>query len=270
MNIVLGFLITLVIVVVIVWIGLKVKPKPFTPFPAQNIELKTMILPDDLPVPVTRFYHAIFGDEIPIIESAVISGRAKMRLFGLTLPGRFRFIHDAGMDYRHYMETTFFGLPIMKVNEFYLDGNSRLELPFGVTEGEAKINQAANLGLWAESVWLPSVFITDPRVRWDPGDENTALLRVPFGETEETFVVRFDPHTGLISHTESMRYKDAAVETKTLWINEAKEWQDQNGELTLVVGAVTWFDDGLPWAVFSVDEVVYNADVSEYVRRRGP
>jgi hypothetical protein len=67
-----------------------------------------------------------------------------------------------------------------------------------------------------------------------------------------------------------MRYKDAAVETKTLWINEAKEWQDQNGELTLVVGAVTWFDDGLPWAVFSVDEVVYNADVGEYIRRRGP
>jgi len=78
MNIVLGILIILVIVVGVVWIGLKVKPKPFTPFLAQNIELKTMILPGDLPVPVTRFYHAIFGDEIPIIGSAVISGQAKM------------------------------------------------------------------------------------------------------------------------------------------------------------------------------------------------
>jgi hypothetical protein len=46
--------------------------------------------------------------------------------FGVSLPGRFRFIHDAGKDYRHYIEVTLFGFPIMKVNEFYLDGKSRL------------------------------------------------------------------------------------------------------------------------------------------------
>jgi transposase InsO family protein len=53
---------------------------------------------------VERFYRVIYGHQIPVIESAVISGRAQMRLFGITFPGCFRFTHIAGQDYRHYIE----------------------------------------------------------------------------------------------------------------------------------------------------------------------
>ena len=70
-----------------------------------------------------------------------------MRVGGLTFPGRFRFTHKAGHDYRHYIEATFLGFPILKVNESYLDGNSRLELPYGVTEGETKIAHRPLLAL---------------------------------------------------------------------------------------------------------------------------
>jgi hypothetical protein len=269
MNIVIGILIVLVILVIVGWMGLKIKPKSFPPYPARTLELEAVPLPDDLPSPVKRFYRAIYGDQVPLIESAVISGRARMRLFGITLSGRFRFTHVAGQDYRHYIEATLFGLPLIKVNEHYLDGKSRLELPFGVIENEPKVDQAANLGLWAESVWLPAIFITDPRVRWEPVNDATALLRVPFGEIEETFVVRFDPQSDMLRMLEAMRYKEANDEAKTLWVNEALEWQDINGNTTPAVGAVTWFDEGRPWAVFTVEAVIYNADVSEYVRATG-
>jgi hypothetical protein len=270
MGKVIGILITLVVLVVMGWLGLNVKPRPFDPYAAQTPELETIPLPDDLPPPVERFYRAVYGDQIPVIESAVISGRAQMRVFGITFPGRFRFTHVAGQDYRHYIETTILGLPIMKVNECYLDGKSRLELPFGVIENEPKVDQAANLSLWGESVWLPSIFITDPRVRWEPVNDDTALLLVPFGEVEETFVARFDPQTGMLRFLEAMRYKDAADEAKTLWINETREWRGIHGKTTLAVGAVTWFDEGTPWAVFTVEEVVYNANVSAYIRAAGP
>jgi hypothetical protein len=76
MEIITGILVGLIVLVVILWIGLKIKPGPFAPLPVQGSELNTMTLPEDLPPPVERFYRTVFGDRVPVIGSAVISGRA--------------------------------------------------------------------------------------------------------------------------------------------------------------------------------------------------
>jgi hypothetical protein len=112
------------------------KLKSFPPYPEETPALATIPLPEDLPNPVARFFQVIFGDQtpvqVPVIDSAVITGRARMRVNGLTLPARFRFTHQAGRGYRHYIEAAVLGVPIMKVNETFLDGQARLELPFVV------------------------------------------------------------------------------------------------------------------------------------------
>ena len=123
-----------------------------------------------------------------------------------------------------------FGFPLLVANEHYVDGKGQMEVTLiDVDEGE-KYNQAANLGMWAEFGALPAIYLTDPRVHWEPVDDVTALLVVPFNDTQERFVVRFDPDTGLISWSESMRYHSSASTSKVLWLNQVMEWARLDGE----------------------------------------
>jgi hypothetical protein len=234
------------------WMGLQIQPAPFPAVAQPAAPLETMPLPEGLPAPVARFYRQTYGERLPLIRSAVISGRGTLRLNGMTLPVRFRFTHDAGRSYRHYIEATVFGIPLLKVNEYYVGDRERMVFPWGVQEGNPKLDQGGNLGMWAEVLhWLPAILVTDARVRWEPVDDETALLVVPFGEQHERFVVRFDPDSGQVRYWEVMRYKDGSG-SKTLWVNGA------------------WFDDGQPWAVFNSEQVVYNIAVDTSFAASGP
>jgi hypothetical protein len=76
------------------WLGLQVKPAPFPPFGQASPQLESVPLPAGLPAPVERFYRQLYGERVPVITSAVISGRATLRIpsqGGIHMPARFRF-----------------------------------------------------------------------------------------------------------------------------------------------------------------------------------
>src|SRR3972149_899963 len=98
----------------------------------------------------------------------------------------------------------------------------------------------------------------------------TAILFIPFEGGEDSFVVRFDPETGLVDMLESMRYRDPGQgKSKILWITRNEPGVFIPGTKISAVGSATWLDQGKPWAFFSVEEMAYNLDVSAYIRARG-
>jgi len=72
-----------------------------------------------------------------------------------------------------------------------------------------------------------------------------------------------------------MRYHGEASQAKTLWLNQSVKWGTLDGPSPLggrpfsTVGAAIWMDDGKPWAVLTVEDVVYNVDAKDYIRARG-
>jgi len=258
------------VVLAIGWLGLQVRPRSFSAYPQESQTPSRVPLPDGLPKPVANYYRSAYGSSIPVVDSVVITGRGKIRPFGVWLPARYRFTHDAGKGYRHYIEATWFGLPFLKVNERYLDGKSLMELPWASSEGP-KIEQAANLGMWAElSSAAPSVLLTDPRVKWEPVDDETAILVVPLGESQtDRFVVRFNPENTRVELLEAMRYREANSEHKILWIASGVGEKTIGEAKSQAVGAATWLDQGQPWAYFETVDLRYNVEVGEYIRQRG-
>lgn len=251
------------------WLGLQVQPKPFARPALPQGETQTIPLPKGLPAPVERFYRTVYGEQIPVIESVVITGRGRMRPFGVWMPARFVIVHRSGYDYRHYFEVIFFGIPFLRINEGILDGKSFFESPMGTYYDDPNTNQAANLALWAEAGWFPAVWIIDPRAHWQAVDEHTAILFVPYQDGEESgsqesFVVRFNPQTGLVDLMEAMRYKAKGDTSKVLWLTNETQVEGQPR-----VSYATWLDQGQPWASFSLEEIQFNLDVSEYIQARG-
>ncbi|HEU0295283.1 MAG TPA: DUF6544 family protein [Anaerolineales bacterium] len=233
------------------WVGLRIKPKPFPPFPGETLALQTVPLPEGLPAPVEYFYRSRYGENIPVFDTAVISGRGTLKLGGIALPIRFRFVHEAGKNFRSDIDMTIFGLPVMHAFEVYADGHGRGVTPGGVDENEAWFDQSANIRMWAEAIdWFPAILLTDPNVRWEPIDENTALLVVPFGETHDSLIVRFNPSDSSVQFIEAMKYKTA--DAKVLWINGI------------------WMDDGRPWITMNVEEMLFNVDIGDYIREQNP
>ncbi|MDP3104708.1 MAG: hypothetical protein Q8M95_08875 [Candidatus Methanoperedens sp.] len=201
-----------------------------------------------------------------MIRSAVVWGKAKLKVNGIWMPVRYKTYDLSGKAFHRYMEVTWFGWTILKVSDVYMNGKgfTKIEGLLNKTETGEKIDQGSNLALWAEIVFIPSVSLTDTRARWEAVDNDSARLVVPSGKENDSLDFKFDPKTGLITQISALRYK-GQNEQKTPWLINITEWMTSHYIKIPSRFSVTWEDEGSPWSYWTVEGVEYNVDVTDMI-----
>ena len=254
----------------IIWLGFQIEPKSFPPHPEKTKDAGTVDVPPDIPSPVKRYYEAAAGSLVPVIKSAVVWGKAKLRINGIWMPVRFKAYYIPGQAFLRYIEVTWFGKTILKVRDSYMNGKGFLKIEglLKMTETGEKIDQGQNLAMWGESVFMPSAFFTDTRAHWEGVDDKTSMSAeewvrfvIPYGEQNDSLDFKFDLKTGLISQICAMRYK-GQNEEKTPWRIDITEWMTSHYVKIPSRSSVTWEDEGSPWSYWTVEDVEYNVEIT--------
>ncbi len=266
-TVIIVVIVFIIVLLSIGWVGFQIEPDSFPPHPDKTQDAGTVELPPDLPEPVLRYSEMAVGSHVPVIKSAVVWGKAKLRINGIWMPVRFKTYYLPGQAFYRFMEVIWFGRPILKGHDTYINGEGAMKIEgiLNMRETGEKINQAQNLALWGEVVFTPSVFVTDDRASWEAVDEVTARLVVPLGEQKDRLLFKFDPKTNLITHVSARRYR-SQEETKTLWLIEITDWRTFHSVKIPVRFAVTWEDEGSPWSYWTVEGVEYNVDITEMIK----
>jgi hypothetical protein len=178
------------------------------------------------------------------------------------MPLRFQLYHLPGTAFRREMEITWFGIPVLRALDQYLNGKG-MTGPVGTLATGPTVDQGANMILWAEASFMPSLLITDRRIRWEAIDAHSARLIFPFGEGVDEMIFYFDPESGLPTRTWAMRYRSADG-AKVPWYGETLSWQSIDGIQVPREVAATWEDEGSPWSIWTFEGVVWNTDISEH------
>lgn len=240
-------------------LGFRIRPRPVSvPALLESGSAGTVTLPADLPEPVARYYRSIGvdGGTAERVDTMVLWGRAWMRRAPLPrLPVSFWSGHRVGWSGRQRLAVTWFGLPVLRGVDDYIDGHGRMRIGRTLVTGP-EIDQGENLFLWAELLLVPSVLVTRPGVRWEAVDAEHAVLHVPFGPDSERLTVRFDPVTGRLAECHAMRYRTPG-RPKVGWHITFDHW---SGSHPTRIG-VRWADQTRPWFVLDVDGVAVNVPV---------
>ena len=267
---VVAFATSLALLVGVGWLGLQVEPEPLPPPRGSTRDLGTTEIPTDVPEPVGRYLRATAGERLPKIRTAVVWGRGEFNFFGLAwFPMRFVAYYDIPKrEFRREIELTWFGIPIFRGYDAYIDGKGILKFGglFGllnVTDSGPKTDQGDNMAMWGELLgYAPSAAVQGRGVHWEPIDSTSSRLVFPLGGKQDTLRVQFDPKSGLVEQVSGMRYRDDE-EMKSPWRGENHGgWRTVHGIKMARRSVGRWEDWEEPYIVLDLEGAKYNVDVS--------
>jgi hypothetical protein len=259
-------LILLLALIGVFTLGLVIPPRPYRKYPAPSRPGEPGTLRPDLPEVVRRHFIDTIGETPPNMESAVVWGRGRSCIRGVWVTFRFRGWYRAREAFLRRMEITWFQRPVLRGFDSWIDGIGLFEMA-GRTETGERIDQGQMLTMWADTVWMPSVFVQDASIQWHAVDEHTARLTVPYKEGTDSLDAHFDPVTGRMTHLTGLRYSDDS-DQKEPWRVDLLEWKELNGMLVPTHTDVAWGEAGSPTSYWIVDGISYNVNVAEQLGQR--
>ena len=266
------FLIVLLVITALVGLltlGLVLKPRPFRSHPAPMHPGKPRPFQRGLPEPVEKHFLETLGPEPPEISTAVVWGRGRMNMRGVWMPVRFKAWYRGGEAFTRRFEVTFFQRPVMRGRDSFIHGVGTVEVGERV-ESDDETSRSQLLELWAGMLWMPTIFVHDPRVEWQPVDEHTARLVVPSRGASCSLMAHFDVFTGRLVDLTARRPATEAEKSdpqlpaeEEPWRVDLLAWKRLNGlEIPCKVD-IAWGESGSPWVHWNVDGIVYNVNVSD-------
>ncbi len=213
-----------------------------------------------LPVPVSRYLDVALNGQPPTITTLLLEGKGHVCIGPLSrLPIDARMFHRLGADYTGLIRVRLGGLTVLPVIDAYVDGAGITKVGPAVSIGP-EVDQGAFLGMWPAAVAYPSTWIDG--VEWEPLDEHTGRIRLPFGDSAEIVTVHFDPDTAYPVRFEADRYKGVSGR-KVRWFGDSAEWHTVDGRPVPGVIRGWWQDEPRPWFELRVESARFDVPIGE-------
>lgn len=243
--------------------GLGVPASAPSPSPATGERIDDA--PDDgWPDLLLRWLETAHEGRVPRARTAEFVGSGRIRLGRSPwLPVTYRTSHLLGHEFCAEVAATWFGRPVVRGMDAYVDGRGVQRARDTITTGPGLDSDGVSF-LWSEAVLFPATWRM-PGVTWQQSDPATLTLDVSGDDVAApmTATITCDPQTGLPEQFHiPWRSRNPEGTHGAPWTVRYDEWRALDAGWAPALVAAQWGDEDRPWLRVRLDPPVLDPDVS--------
>lgn len=219
---------------------------------------------EPIPPCVSRFVDLAAEAHSGPFRTVALDTTAWMRRPGMPpIPLEIRMAHQLGEAFVHDIRVGRRPISAPLGLDAFVDGRGAMRVGRSIKCGPT-YDRGALIAMWGEALVFPSAWL-DRDVRWEPIDDTTARLVVPWADGDVPIVVAFDRITGLPDLCLADRHKGDGPLTP--WTGVWRDWRIADGVLAPRRLVVRWLDEPDPWLAITVRSIALGAPVDAELAR---